>query len=180
MVILTGKTCSGKDTIAKKLITEHEYKRIITYTTRPQRKGEVNGKDYHFISDEYFKYLIKHNFFAEWKSYNTVEGTWYYGTALKDLEEADDKALIILTPNGYRDVIEKLEKKPKCVYIYANNETIKNRLKGRGDKKDEAHRRLEHDNEDFKDFEYEADKIFYNNEGINLGEIVERILRFVG
>lgn len=180
MVVLVGKTCSGKNVISEKLIKEHEYKRVITYTTRDIRKGEINGKDYHFVSDEYFKYLIEHNFFAEWKSYETIEGTWYYGTALRDLEKADDKTLIILTPDGYRDVINKLENKPKCIYIYANNETILNRLKGRGDKKEEAQRRLEHDNEDFKDFEYEANKIFYNNEGTNLNEVVERILRFVG
>lgn len=180
MICIIGKTSSGKTTIVKKLTSLHSYKQIITYTTRGMRKGEKQDIDYHFISDEYFKYLIEHNFFAEWKSYETVQGTWYYGTALKDLEKADDKTLIILTPDGYRDIIKKLKNKPKCIYIYANNETIKNRLIGRGDDEKEAHRRLKHDNEDFKDFEYETDKIFYNNDGTDLDEVVERILRFVG
>lgn len=179
MVILTGKTCSGKDTIAKKLIIEHEYKRVVTYTTRPPRKREVNGKDYHFISDEYFKYLIEHNFFAEWKSYETVEGTWYYGTAWEDLENAEDDTLVILTPDGYRDVCKKLNKKPVCIYIYANNSTIKKRLTSRGDDEKEAKRRLKQDNKDFKDFEYEADKIFYNNSNTAINAVVERILKFV-
>lgn len=178
--VLVGKTCSGKTTIANKLIDLYGFKKIITYTSRPMRKGEKQGIDYHFISDEYFKHCIENDHFAEWKSYDTVEGTWYYGTALEDLENTDNNSVIILTPDGYRDVCKKLKDKPKCIYIYANNETIKNRLIQRGDDENEANRRLKHDNEDFKDFEYEADKIFYNNEGTNLDEVVERILRFIG
>lgn len=178
MVVVVGKTASGKTNIVEKLVSEYGFRKVTTYTSRPMRKGEKQDIDYHFISEEYFKYRIEHNFFAEWKSYNTVEGTWYYGTALKDLEEADDNSVIILTPDGYRDVIKKLGNKVKCIYIYANNDTIKKRLVSRGDNENEANRRLAHDNADFKSFEYEADIIVYNNEGTDINKVVERILRF--
>lgn len=177
--IIVGKTCSGKTSIVNKLVSEYGFNKLVTYTSRPMRKGEKQDIDYHFISEEYFKYCIEHDFFAEWKSYNTVDSIWYYGTALKDLEEADDNSVIILTPDGYRDVIKKLGNKVKCVYIYANNDTIKKRLLTRGDNENEANRRLAHDNADFKSFEYETDKIFYNNEGTNIDTVVERILNFV-
>ena len=91
MLILIGKTASGKDTISNKLISEYGYKKLITYTTRPIRKGEINDVTYHFVSDKEFKQKIKNNFFAEYKSYNTEFGTWYYGTALEDLKNSDDK-----------------------------------------------------------------------------------------
>lgn len=178
MICIVGKTCSGKDTIVNKLISLHDFKRIITYTTRPIRKGEKQDVNYHFITLDDFNKKVKEGFFAEWKSYMTVDGVWFYGTALEDLENADDNTVVILTPNGYRDIVHKMKNKPKCIYIYANNNTIQNRLVQRGDSKEEAARRLEHDNEDFKDFEYEADKIFYNNNGTDLNDVVDRIINF--
>ena len=116
---------------------------------------------------------------AEYKTYNTEFGVWYYGTALVDLENADDKSVIILTPDGYRDVVNKLSKKPISIYLYANNATIKKRLKKRGDDQKEAERRILHDNEDFKGIENEVDKIVYNNESDTIDGVIQKILKYV-
>ena len=163
--------------MVKKLV-EKGYSRIVRYTTRPKRKSEQQEIAYHFISDEEFKQKIEEGFFAEYKTYNTEFGVWYYGTALDDLENADDKSVIILTPDGYRDVVNKLSKKPIAIYIYANNTTIKKRLLKRGDNPNEAQRRLDHDNEDFNGIENEVDRIIYNNDGTNINEVVQKILDF--
>lgn len=179
ILILIGKTASGKDKTVSELVPKHGFKKVITYTTRPMRKGEEQDITYHYISEEEFKQKIEDGFFAEWKSYDTEFGTWYYGSALEDLEKADDKSVIILTPEGYRDVVEKLSNKPAAIYIYANNATLKKRLLKRGDDKNEAQRRLEHDNEDFKGIENEVDRIVYNNDGTNINEVVSKILEFV-
>lgn len=179
VTVIVGKTCSGKDTIVNRLVTKHNFSRIVLYTTRPIRKGETQDITYHYISKDEFIKKIDEGFFAEWKSYVTVEGVWYYGTALEDLENVEDNTVVILPPDRYRIIRKKLKKKPTCIYIYANNSTIKKRLIARGDNEKEAERRLEHDNVDFKDFEYEADKIFYNNEGTDLDKVVERILNYV-
>ena len=50
MVIILGKTCSGKDIIVNKLINQYDFKKVITSTTRPMRKGEKQDITYHFIS----------------------------------------------------------------------------------------------------------------------------------
>ena len=55
--ILTGKTCSGKDTIMNEL-RKRGVRRIVTYTTRPMRYGEADGKTYHFVTDEKFKEMM--------------------------------------------------------------------------------------------------------------------------
>ena len=179
MLILCGRTLSGKDTIVNELLN-HGYKRITTYTTRPMRKGEKQNVTYHFISEDEFKQKIEDGFFAEYKTYNTEFGVWYYGTALEDLENADDNTVIILTPQGYRDVKDKLlSNNVTCIYIYASNSTLKKRLLKRGDDPKEADRRMQHDNQDFKGFEMEADKIVYNNEGTDIDEVVEKILEIV-
>ena len=179
IIVLAGKSASGKNFVAKKL-AERGYKCIVTYTTRPKRKGEKQDITYHFISDEEFKRKINEGFFAEWKSYITNEGVWYYGSSLEDIENAKDNSVIILTPDGYRDIKDKLHNKNiTCIYLYANNETIKKRLIKRGDNKEEAERRILHDNEDFKGFEKEVNRIVYNNYNDNIDIVVNKILQVV-
>ena len=180
MVVIIGKTSSGKDRIVKELISKHGFKKIITYTTRPMRKSEKQDVTYHFITEEDFKQKINEGFFAEYKSYDTEFGKWYYGTALEDLKNADDKSVIILTPAGYREVRSELHNENiTCIYLYANNATLKKRLVKRGDDPKEADRRLAHDAKDFKNFEYEADRVVYNNYDENLDNVVKKILDVV-
>ena len=177
MLIIIGKTCSGKTTIVNMLVSEHGYKQTITYTTRPIRKGEKQDVTYHFISEEEFKEKVSCGFFAEWKSYNTEFGTWYYGVSLDDILDTDEKSVIILTPDGYENIMKYLKTPHKSVYIYANNSTIQKRLMKRGDDKEEAKRRISQDAIDFKDIEKKVDKIFYNNIDTNIEDIIDKILR---
>lgn len=179
MIILLGKTSSGKDTVLNRLVARYDYKKLVTYTTRPMRDGEEQDVTYHFLSEDDFKQKIENRFFAEWKTYNTEFGIWFYGTALDDLENADDKSIIILTPQGYFDIKNKLSNNVVSVYISANNKTIKKRLLKRGDDRNEAQRRLEHDNKDFAGIENQVDKIIYNNEGTNIDDVVEKLLNVI-
>ena len=166
--------------MVKKLV-EKDYSRIVRYTTRPKRKGEKQGITYHFITKEEFKQKIEEGFFAEYQSYNTEFGVWYYGTALDDLENADDKSVIILEPQSYRDIKDELsDKNITCVYLYANNSTIKKRLENRGDNPNEVIRRMGSDNEDFKGFENEVDRIVYNNDGDKIDDVVSKIFEYIG
>lgn len=178
-IIIIGKTSSGKTSIVNELVSKHNFKKIVTFTSRPKRKREVDSIDYHFITKEEFKNKIDEGFFAEWKAYTTVEGIWYYGTALEDLENAENNSVIILTPDGFREVKDKLGDAITSIYIYANNSTIKKRLIARGDNPEEAKRRLEQDNEDFKGVENEVDRIVYNNDGTNINDVVNKILEFL-
>lgn len=178
MLIILGKTASGKDLTVNELISKYGFKKLITYTTRPMRKNEKQDVTYHFISEEEFQQKVDKNFFAEWKSYETIEGVWYYGTSLEDLSNADNNTVIILTPNGYRDIVKKLSNKHKSVYIYANNSTIKERLISRGDDKEEAERRLNHDNVDFEGIEKEVDFMVCNNNDTNIKKVVSEILAY--
>lgn len=176
-IIILGKTASGKSRIVDEL-AKQGYKKIVTTTTRPARKGEIDGVDYNFISEEEFKELINTRYFAEWKKYDTVDGTWYYGSPLDEISRSDNKSIVILTPDGYRDIKDELDEHIS-IYIYANNKTIRNRLSKRGDKKEEADRRILHDNKDFKGAEELADRIFYNNDGKNIDDLVDEIFEYL-
>ena len=180
MLCFIGKTASGKNLVRDQLVEKYHFSPIITYTTRPMRKDEKQDVTYHFISDEEFNQKIDEGFFAEWKSYITNEGVWYYGSSLEDIENADNKSVIILTPQGYRDIKEKLhDKNLACIYLYENIDTMRKRLSKRGDDPKEVERRIKSDLEDFKNFESEADKIVYNNFDADIDEVIKKILEFV-
>ena len=118
IIVLVGKTASGKTTVANELCKNHGYKRIITYTTRPMRENEVQDVDYHFISDEQFNKMVKNNEFTEYKRYNTAHGVWSYGSVITSEQElSDDCYVIILTPQGLRDLSKKM---PRYIAFYLN------------------------------------------------------------
>lgn len=178
LLVLIGKSASGKDTIANRLIDEYGYKRLVTYTTRPMRKNEVQDVTYHFISEDDFKEKIDSGFFLEYRKYLTEQGIWYYGSAKEDYE-ADEKHISILTPEGVRTLKSK-GINPTIIYIYANQQTIKDRLAKRGDDKAEAERRMLADNTDFRGAEMLADRIIYNNGNKSLDEVVKEVARWGG
>ena len=175
MIVISGKTASGKNAVVDKMVKNYKFKTIVTYTTRPKRKGEKDGKTYHFISEDEFKTKIEEGFFAEYNSFNTEFGTWYYGSAKDDYVGSNDKTVIILTPTGVQ-AIKDLGYDVKSIYLYANETTIKERLVKRGDTKSEADRRVLADRVDFKGFENLADKIVYNNGKADLDEVIRKIL----
>lgn len=180
MIILMGKSASGKDTVVRKLIEQKEYKRIITWTTRPMRPGEKEGITYHYTSEDDFKKKIKEGFFVEWKSYETVNGTWYYGTALDDIMGArgDDYRIIILTPEGYKRLSSFCSHlvgiNLLSIYLDVDTKVIRERLIQRGDDKKEADRRIKYDKKDFKEIEKIADVIIENNHR-DIQEVVNMI-----
>lgn len=184
MIFILGKTASGKDTVVNRLVEKYHYEKVVTYTTRPMRKGEIQDKTYHFISEEEFLEKVKSGFFMEYKEYNTVHGKWFYGSAKEDYEDSDNK-IIILTPSGYDDVLFSLRHENRIfethisLYLYTNNKTILQRLKKRGDKKEEAERRIKQDNEDFKGVVDIVDRIFYNNEDADIEKIVDDMNEYI-
>lgn len=178
IVVLLGKTSSGKDTVCNQLI-QKGYKKLVTYTTRPMRPGEVQDETYHFISKEEFETLISKGFFAEYTSYDAKKGTWLYGSAYDDYESESD-LIVILNPSGYEQILKNLNKEDiTSFYIYSNIKTIKNRLKKRGDKKEEAARRIEADLADFKGLEDKVDHIVYNNDRNTIPEVVDKIISYL-
>lgn len=159
MLVLVGKTASGKDTIKKELL-KMGMKDIVTCTTRPMRPGEVNGVNYHFLSKEEFLEKEKQGFFAEHTEYHVASGdTWYYGTAKRDI--SDDK-IIILNPQGLHMLQKQKDLKIVSFYVYAPEEVLLARLEKRGDHPSEYRRRLEADKIDFQGMEDKVDSVIEN------------------
>ena len=79
---LMGKSSSGKDTIFRDLLKEDDLKLkpIVSYTTRPMRANEVEGREYYFINKATLDAYEAKNKIIEQRVYQTVYGPWHYAT----------------------------------------------------------------------------------------------------
>jgi guanylate kinase len=138
-VVIAGGIASGKTTLAREL-EERGFRRIVTYTTRPKRQGEVDGVDYHFIDSLDFSKKMSTGFFAEATVYRTVFGDWFYGSAKKDYKSLDN-TVIVLNPQG----VIALTEPAFIVYLGLRESTLKERALERGDSPAEIERRINED-----------------------------------
>jgi guanylate kinase len=78
LIILAGPAGVGKSTLCDRLVAEApQFERVITATTRPPRPNEVNGRDYHFLSESEFDARLQAGEFLEWAC---VHRKYRYGT----------------------------------------------------------------------------------------------------
>ncbi len=82
MIYLMGKSSSGKDTIYKQLLKwdGEDLKKVVLYTTRPIRAGEVEGKQYHFTDEAGYEEIEAEGRVIEARAYCTYHGLWRYFT----------------------------------------------------------------------------------------------------
>lgn len=165
MIVLIGKSCSGKDTVTK-LLLSMGYKKAITCTTRPMRNNEIDGQDYYFVTQEEFMNMIINNKLAEYRSYETEKGIWLYGSRIDDYAYSTKK-VIILTPDGLKNIKEKYPKLPiTSFYLKVSNKELKRRMFERakisGENIKEVRRRYKADKKDFRNVEKLVDCIIDN------------------
>jgi guanylate kinase len=128
LIIFAAPSGAGKSTIAKRILPD--YKNLIfsiSATTRPIREGEIDGKDYFFLTEDEFKKKIELNEFLEWEKFYD----YYYGTL---------KSFIINTLNNGTSVLLDVDVKgavnikkiyPEAITVFImppSLEELKNRL----------------------------------------------------
>lgn len=165
MIVLVGKSCSGKDSVAK-ILCSMGYSRVATCTTRPMRMGEVDGIDYYFITQSEFMNMIEKGDFAEYREYETEKGLWLYGSRINDYKYATEK-VIILTPEGLVNIRKKYPNLPIiAIYLAVPNKELKRRMMSRanisGEDIKEVKRRYKADKKDFKHIKKYVDYVVSN------------------
>jgi guanylate kinase len=178
--VITAPSGAGKDSIVNEL--KEKYHVPTSFTTRPKRVYEVDGKDYHFITKEEFYFKFNNNEILEHREYNTLlngkPDTWYYGLSKDSL--SDDINVIIVDLQGLRQLKEIFDEDIlTSIYIYVDDNERKNRAMKRGSFCEvEWNRRLEDDNRLYTSFviNTEIDYVVENN---NLDNTVKEILEII-
>ena len=132
LIILSGPSGAGKGTIYNELLKHDSNLRFsVSMTTRKPRDGEVNGKDYFFVTVEEFKKEIENDSFLE---YALVHGN-YYGTLKKEVERDLDNGNDVILDIDIQGAVNIKAKKEDGIFIFImppSMRELKNRLVKRG------------------------------------------------
>ena len=133
LIVIVAPSGTGKSTMIKRLKTDFpSLLESVSYTTRPIRPGEVDGKSYFFINREIFEKMIEQNEFLEWAN---VHGN-YYGTSKKFVEESIESGnhlLFDLDVQGTDSMKAYFKDRAKAIFIAPPSvEELEKRLRNRG------------------------------------------------
>jgi len=143
LIVVSGASGTGKGTVCKEILADMpEIAYSISATTRAPRPGEVDGREYYFISRDEFKAWIADGKFLE---YAEVYGN-YYGTPLNKIRERLNHGEDILLEIDVQGALNVKRKMPEGVYIFLlppSLDELKRRIEGRGTETPESlNRRL--------------------------------------
>lgn len=141
LIVVSGASGTGKGTVCKKILADlPAVAYSISATTRAPRPGEVDGKEYYFISRDEFKAWIDDGKFLEFAE---VYGN-YYGTPLNKIEERLKCGEDILLEIDVQGALNVKRKMPEGIYIFLlppSLEELRRRIEGRGTETPESLKR---------------------------------------
>ncbi len=131
LAVLSGPSGVGKSTIIARLLENPLFSLSTSATTRAPRDGEVDVREYHFLSVEAFRSRIDEGAFLEWAQ---VHGSVYYGTLRSEVMHLQEEGHIVLLDidvQGFRNLTNDVPL--VSVFIAPPDiETLTARLEGRG------------------------------------------------
>ena len=172
-VILLGRAATGKDFLRKHL-QEAGLDFQVSYTTRPARMHEINGKDYFFITQEEFQQLTEQKAWHE----HVVFNDWHYGT-LKSQFSGTNR-LFIMSPNGLQHLTPGERKESLVVYLnIKDSKEIVTRLKQRGWSEAQVQVRMQADDAQFSEFVLEPPGIQVTEPWFDPAALVCKIIALI-
>ena len=132
LFVVSGPSGTGKDTVVSRLLCKHpEIEKTVSATTRTMRKGEVNGKNYHFLTKEQFETALAEG--------NIVEHTCYcenyYGTLRSEVErhmEQQIPVILVIEVEGAGNIKRMYPDANTIFLLPPSIEELERRLRGRG------------------------------------------------
>jgi len=131
LIVVSGFSGAGKGTIVKKLINEYEnYSLSISMTTRAPREGELNGREYFFVTKDEFEKAIDNSELLEYACY---VGN-YYGTPKKYVEQQLEAGKNVILEIETQGALQVKKRFPHAVLVFVTPPTagiLYDRLAGR-------------------------------------------------
>lgn len=151
--IISAPSGSGKSTLVGHLMkTVARLRFSVSYTTRPPRGNEQDGKEYHFITREEFAQRIQRNEFLEWAD---VFGN-YYGTHESELSKAEAEGCDLILDIDVKGARQLKERIPGAVSIFIlppSRQELEQRLRARSQDAEEViERRLREAAEEIRNY----------------------------
>ena len=183
-----GKSSTGKDTIYSRLMSQNGFnlKKIVPYTTRPIREGEVDGESYHFCTEDQLAKLEESGKIIELRAYDTAYGIWKYFTVNDGQIELDKNSYMLIgTLEAYTKIREYFGKEAVVpIYIEVEDGERLQRALNReraetSPKYDELCRRFLADSEDFSEQNLNKAQIDVRFANRQLEETIEKIKEYI-
>lgn len=124
IIMFIGPSSSGKDYFYNKVLEKYNLETIVLYTTRPKRRGEVEGKEYYFIDKDTMDKLDSENKLVERRDYDTVHGVWSYATRGDNINK-NKIYLVINTWEGYKDYVDYFGKENIYPFYFELDQDIR-------------------------------------------------------
>jgi guanylate kinase len=138
IIVVSGFSGAGKGTLMKELTSKYDnYALSVSATTRNPRPGEVNGREYFFVTNEEFEKLINENGLIEHAGY--VDH--YYGTPRKFVEDKLSQGIDVILEIEIQGALQIKEQYPEAVLLFImppSAAELKKRLTGRGTETEEV------------------------------------------
>ncbi|MFT6732080.1 MAG: guanylate kinase [Polaribacter sp.] len=132
LFVVSAPSGAGKTSLLKQLIKELGcVQTAISHTTRDKRESEVDGKDYHFVTADEFKFLIDEGAFHE---YATVFGN-SYGTSKSSITTQTSQGIDVILEidwQGARQIKQQIPKSRSVFILPPSQAALESRLQGRG------------------------------------------------
>lgn len=178
LIVISGPSGVGKGTVRSALfqMEGHDLVYSVSMTTRPPRKGEVNGREYYFVSKEEFLKNIEDGKMLEYAEFVNH----YYGTPLETVEkqlEMGKEVVLEIDVQGANQVREKMK---DAVFIFIappSFEELVNRLKSRGTEPEEIIQERINKAKREIDLAYMYDYIVVNDTVENAADKIVAIIR---
>jgi guanylate kinase len=163
---------AGKTTLCKEIIDIFpDLRHSVSFTTRPARPGEIDGRDYHFVDKSRFEAMVASGEFAEWAE---VHGN-FYGTALstlQDARDAGDDVLLDIDCQGARQLKESVDQAVFIFILPPDMGELERRLRGRGTDSDEViQRRLKNASEEMLESSWYDYRVINDNISLALEQL---------
>ena len=131
LTVISGFSGVGKGTIIKKLVTDEGYALSISATSRSPREGEVQGREYFFLTREEFHSMIENDGLIEWAEYVSN----FYGTPRLYVEEKLNEGRDVILEIEPQGALKVKARYPEAVLIFIvppSAKELEKRLIGRG------------------------------------------------
>jgi len=164
LFVVSGPSGSGKTTLTREVLRRFGNLQFsVSYTTRKPRNGEIDGEDYHFISEDTFNEMVEGEKFAE---YALVHGN-YYGTPLDEIERAKKGGIDLVLDidvKGAGQLRSRFDSSVHCFVVPSSFELLKKRLNARNSDADrQIEKRLADSKREMEEMKY-YDYIIINDE----------------